>query len=187
MRNNSAPAFQQYLAERQAQISKFFKFPPNVGGSEPIGTVFGRDVLAPVASVTRQDGRPITSEIRPWRFNLITNYTFSNESFAKGFHLGGALRWQDKESIGYPVITDPTYGLVPDVANPYFGPTETAVDAWIGYEKKFRKYTWSLSLNVTNATDKDSLVPVGVNPDGFVTTYRIPEGRIWELETGIRF
>ncbi len=186
-RNNSAPAFQKYLTERQAQISQFFKFPPNVGGSEPIGTVFGRDVLAPVATVTRQDGMPITNEIRPWRFNLITNYTFPASSFAKGFHIGGAVRWQDKEAIGYPVITDPVYGLVPDVANPYYGPTETAVDLWAGYEKKFSKFTWSLTLNVTNALGKDDLIPVATNPDGSFATYRIPEGRIWQLETGIRF
>jgi outer membrane receptor protein involved in Fe transport len=187
MRQNSAPAFQEYLNERQAQISQFFKFPPNVGGSEPIGTVFGRDVLAPVASVTRQDGKPITNEIRPWRFNLITNYTFSGDSFAKGVQVGGAVRWQDKVGIGYPVITDPTYGLVPDVANPYYGPTETAVDVWAGYEKKFSKFTWGLRLNVTNALGKDDLIPVATNPDGKYATYRIPEGRVWEFETSIRF
>src|SRR5690606_32731643 len=41
-------------------------------------------------------------ELRPWRFNLITNYKF-REGWFDGFHVGGAYRWQDKVTVGYPV------------------------------------------------------------------------------------
>jgi hypothetical protein len=34
-------------------------------------------------------------EIREWRYNFITNYSFS-EGRLKGFGVGGSYRWQDE-------------------------------------------------------------------------------------------
>ena len=43
-----------------------------------------------------------------------------------------AGRWQDEVGIGFPIITDPaTGGSMIDVANPYMGPTDFKLDAWI--------------------------------------------------------
>ena len=42
-------------------------------------------------------------EIRKWRFNYVTNYTF-REGFLKGVGVGGSWQWIDKVGIGYPSV-----------------------------------------------------------------------------------
>jgi hypothetical protein len=46
------------------------------------------------------------------------------------------------------VIVDPVAGPVPDVKNPFYGPTETNYDAWIRYSRRILgRYQWSVQLN----------------------------------------
>lgn len=147
---------------------------------------FRQTVLVPLIQATSQDGAP-TSELRKWRFNLVTNYRFT-EGFARGFNVGASVRWQDKVSIGFPVIVDPVAGPVPDVKNPFYGPTETNYDAWIGYSRKiFRKYQWSIQLNVKNIGVGDELVPIWAQPDGSIASWRINEPQKWTLTNTISF
>ncbi|MDA1069761.1 MAG: TonB-dependent receptor plug domain-containing protein, partial [Verrucomicrobia bacterium] len=78
-----------------------------------------------------QEGRS-SAELRPWRFNVITNYNFS-EGRLKGFGIGGALRWQDSGVIGFPTLPGVIAGqdtFIPDIANGYQGNTETNIDAF---------------------------------------------------------
>jgi outer membrane receptor for ferric coprogen and ferric-rhodotorulic acid len=128
-------------------------------------------------------------ELRPWHFNLVTDYTF-RQGWLKGAKLGGAYRWQDREVIGYPVLASANDSSTQafDLAHPYRGPAETNVDAWIGYERKFgKKYTWRLQLNVNNIFAKKDLIPVTVQPDGSLAAGRIPPPRIWTLTNSISF
>jgi outer membrane receptor protein involved in Fe transport len=151
-----------------------------------LGTQFRQTVLVPLIQTTSQDGSP-TSELRKWRYNLVTNYRFT-ESLAKGFSVGAAVRWQDKVAIGFPVIIDPVAGPVPDVKNPFYGPTETNVDAWIGYSRKvFGRYQWSIQLNVKNIGVGDELVPIWAQPDGSIASWRIAEPQKWTLTNTISF
>ncbi len=126
-------------------------------------------------------------ELREWRWNLVTNYTFKNEGRLKGFSIGGAVRWQDSIVYGFPIVTDPTFGIVPDIHHPYKGPTETDYSAWIGYRRKFEKFTWNVQLNVRNIGVGNELIPVSAQPDGSPNSWRIREAQTWSLRNTFAF
>lgn len=122
------------------------------------------------------EGAPVP-EMRPWRFNLVTNYSF-RDGLLDGFNIGGGYRWQDRIVVGYPVIDAE---LAPffkyDVDNPYYGPTENNVDLWVGYERQITNdVRWRIQLNVRNVFGKNELIPITVQPDGSPAGYRISEG-----------
>lgn len=105
-------------------------------------------------------------EIRRWRFNFVTNYTF-REGLLDGFGIGGSYRWQDKVVIGYPVLPGENNQASFDLSRPYYGPTEDAIDLWLSYERKLTKrIDWRIQLNVRNAFAKKDLIPISVQPDG---------------------
>lgn len=147
---------------------------------------FRQNVVVPLVQTTSQDGAP-TSELRKWRWNVVTNYRFT-EGFARGFNLGAAVRWQDKVAIGFPVIVDRIAGPVPDVKHPFYGPTETNYDAWVGYSRRiFGRYQWSVQLNVKNLGIGDELIPIWAQPDGSISSWRIAEPQKWTLTNTISF
>ncbi|HEX2861514.1 MAG TPA: hypothetical protein VHN79_07730, partial [Lacunisphaera sp.] len=52
-------------------------------------------------------------------------------------------------------------------ANPYYGPSEDAIDLWASYERKIsEKLNWRIQLNIRNAFADDGLIPVSIQPDG---------------------
>ena len=125
-----------------------------------------------------------TPEVREWRFNMVTNYQF-REGFLQGFSVGGAIRWQDGISGGYPIevapFTDfgidsdrvsglnPTGGVVvPDVLNPYFTESETSWDINFGYRKKIGKIDWRTQINIRNLQNwsSDEVYILRYQPDG---------------------
>jgi hypothetical protein len=121
-------------------------------------------------------------EERPWRFNVVTDYTIS-QGLLKNVNLGGAFRWQGSEIIGYPFVNG-----VFDTAAPYKAPSLNAVDAWVGYERKLTRATkWRIQLNVRNLFYSSTLVPIDTEPDGSVAESRIPEPRTWELTNSLDF
>jgi outer membrane receptor protein involved in Fe transport len=137
-----------------------------------------------------------TPELRKWRANLVTNYSFDKASRLKGWGIGGAARWQDRVAIGYPVIDDPTLGLVTDVQHPFMGPDQITYDAWVSYQRKIfnGKIGWKLQLNIRNLLNDNLLIPVAANPitAGDLThydiaAYRIGVGRTWELTSTFSF
>jgi outer membrane receptor protein involved in Fe transport len=136
-------------------------------------------------------------ELCKWHFNVITNYTF-DEGALKGINVGGGYRWQDKSTIGYPIIkaSDDSYSY--DIDHPWKGPIEQYLDIWVGYERQINdKLNWRIQLNVKNLFNKDDLIPTTVNPadkdgDGVYesytyATYRIPEGRTWYITNTLTF
>jgi len=75
-----------------------------------------------------------------------------------------------------------------DVTKPYFGPTETNVDGWIGYSRKLnQKIRWSAQLNVRNLGVGNRLIPVNAQPDGTIHTRRIAEPQTWLLTNTFEF
>lgn len=106
------------------------------------------------------------SELRKWRYNLITNYSFTH-GLLKGTGVGGGYRWQDKVVIGYPVIAGTGSLASFDLSKPYYGPSEDAIDLWASYERKLTaKINWKIQFNVRNAFSKDGIIPISVEPDG---------------------
>ncbi|MBK9989257.1 MAG: TonB-dependent receptor plug domain-containing protein [Verrucomicrobia bacterium] len=106
------------------------------------------------------------SEVRKWRYNVVTNYSFS-KGWLKGFGAGAAYRWQDKVVIGYPVYLDSLDYAHYDTENPVYGSAEDGVDLWLSYQRKItNKIEWKIQFNVRNLLLNNGLAPVTVEPDG---------------------
>ncbi|HVZ64538.1 MAG TPA: TonB-dependent receptor plug domain-containing protein [Lacunisphaera sp.] len=177
VRNNvGGPGLQEYIDYIDALMAK------------PIGTVngraytvgdtpqFGNTSLSLYANVWAgwrgnytlmklQEGTA-ASELRKWRYNVITNYTFRH-GFLKNVGIGGSYRWQDKVTIGYPTVPLTATTASFDLTQPYFGPAEDALDVWASYERKITdKINWRIQLNVRNVGANDGLIPISIQPDG---------------------
>jgi outer membrane receptor protein involved in Fe transport len=126
-------------------------------------------------------------ELRPWRFNVIANYTFQNSGL-KGVNVGGSYRWQDSSVTGFPVVKDSSGNYRYDVSRPYKGKSEDITDVWVGYQRKLtNRINWRIQLNVRNVLYTDDLIPVTVQPDGSPAAYRIPEPRTWTITNTLTF
>ena len=151
---------------------------PRWGGA---GSCIGSSVWAPwyagYQKLKLKEGTT-ADEVREWRFNVITNYSF-REGFLKGTGIGAAYRWQDKVVLGYPMTSDGLY----DLGKPYCGPTEGAMDAWLSYERKLtQKINWKIQLNVRNIFAKNELIPIYIQPDGQTwATARVAPAREWSI------
>ena len=141
---------------------------------------------APYLLTLAQQGTNLP-EIRPWHFNLVTNYNLSQ--YVKGLYAGGGYRWEDKVAIGYPVMHDATLNSDTfDVAHPYWGPKEKHVDLWIGYDHKLtRDISWRIQLNVRDVGVKAHLVPISAQPDGTTAGVRIADGQNVQLTNTFTF
>ncbi|HWA86813.1 MAG TPA: TonB-dependent receptor plug domain-containing protein [Opitutus sp.] len=136
-----------------------------------------------------------TDELREWHWAAVTNYTFSDSSFLpmlKGFNIGGAVRWMDKVVIGYPTITLTTATgatlTTLDVSKPYYGPSQSYYDAWIGYDRQLTKRIgWKVQLNLRNIGVGNKLIPIYANPDGTTAMWRIAEPMQWTLTNTFTF
>jgi hypothetical protein len=160
------------------------------GYSSSIDTFGGRmlgDVYGPYLNAKAAEGQAV-SELRKWRVNFVTNYTFTSGRF-KDVNLGGAVRWQDKTAIGYlPQYNELANLWVTDVMNPYFGPAETNYDVWVGYRRKLSdKVTWEVQLNIRDLFAEDDLIPIASNPDGSIAQARIPAETTWSLTNTFSF
>lgn len=106
----------------------------NPGAQPPPGTI------TVLQAGERNTGAPKFS------FNLTNIYTF-DEGMLKGLRVGGTARlaWQ---SIYYYYYTN---GVTPtNRPVPYYKPNLASFDAIVGYERRFRRYTWSVQANIYN-------------------------------------
>lgn len=131
-------------------------------------------------------------QIREWRFNAITNYTFTDGKF-KGWNMGGALRWQDESAIGFPTITEIIDGnreiVGLELDNPYTDPSTTDVDLWVGFDKMIMsdKVKMNIQLNLQNVTRSQGFQAINKNSDGQASGFRIEFGPTWTLQSTFSF
>ncbi|WP_404422475.1 TonB-dependent receptor plug domain-containing protein [Nibricoccus sp. IMCC34717] len=124
------------------------------------------------------------AELRPWRFNITSNYSFQ-DGVLKGAFIGGSYRWMDKNVVGYKLNAA---GDGYNVNDKWFGPRDTAIDLWLGYTRKVTdKINWRIQLNIRDLLASKKLIPVTVQPDGSPGTYRIPEPRVFTLINSFEF
>ncbi len=78
----------------------------------------------------------------------MSNYTFSKESFLRGWSVTTGVRWQSKLGIGYPAKYKPDSSVDLGIGNPYYAPAETNIDLPVGYSRKVwaTKIDWRASL-----------------------------------------
>ena len=201
---NVDPAMQKFIS----QVTGFMNGPGgqirmwcNQCTGNPLGGDWNSSIVAPWTVQLNDQGHE-APEVAPWRLNLITTYIFDRGP-AKGWFVGGALRMEAGRILGYkydPTFvnvnsTDPNYAAVAavtqgglNVNEPWRGPTDTHVDAWVGYSRKvFRNVNWRIQLNLQNVGEKDALVPSAYEPDGSLALMRIQEGMTYRLENSFDF
>jgi hypothetical protein len=147
---------------------------------------FRNNTLSIANPIILQEGAP-SNELRKWRWNFITNYSFA-EGRLKGFGIGGATRIQDKSVIGYPYFNHPTLGPAPDVWHPYYGKARQNFDGWISYGRRIgKRINWKVQLNVKNIGIGNELIPVAAQPDGSINSWTIAEPQRWTLTNSFSF
>jgi hypothetical protein len=121
--------------------------------------------------------------VRKYRANVSTNLHLrglTEHRLLRSFNIGGALRWEDKASIGY-------YGLqsLPAIINdldrdrPIYDKSRMYVDLLAAYRTKIwsNKVGLTVQLNVRNVQEGGRLQPVSAFPDGTPNAYRIVDPR----------
>lgn len=134
------------------------------------------------------DGQSANPELRRYRLNMLTNYTFS-QGILKDFGIGGAVRYADKVLLGTGYKRDVALGDIPDYSKLYYGDSEIQYDAWVSYRraKVFRNIDWEIQLNVRNIGVGKELIPTAVQPDGTIAQWRIAEPMTWTLSSKFNF
>ncbi len=154
-----------------------------IWGGDTMRDTWRNNVLAPYEVLKSQIGSS-APEVSPWRFNLVTNYNFT-EGHLSGVNVGLAYRWEDKRILGYRY--DETAGTL-DIDRPWYGPSEDHVDLWLGYGREINDSVyWRIQLNLRNVGEDYGLTPVNIQPDGSVALSRITEGMTWTLSNSISF
>lgn len=134
------------------------------------------------------EGQSVNPELRQYRFNAMTNYTFTDGAL-KNFAVGGAIRWASKVLIGTGYKTDALLGDVPNYGALYYGPSEATYDSWVSYTRPniFRKIDWMVQLNVRNIGVGKKLIPTVAQPDGSIAQWRIAEPMTVTLSSKFSF
>lgn len=202
--SSGQPLSAEWLKDWAYQIPLSQASIPLIGNrNEPnmFGATFQRLVLNPFNTAISGDGAAV-HELRRWRGNFVGHYDFQREGL-KGFSVGAGVRWLDKAALGYPVASFradltpvpagapalPSDLRISDVRHPYYGPSETRYDCWLGYSTKIigGKYGFKLQFNVRNLFTTDELVPAVINPDGTIPVWSIAEGRKYAFTMKLSF
>ncbi|MBN1402856.1 MAG: TonB-dependent receptor [Opitutales bacterium] len=186
--NIGGPLLDEYVAFMDEQMAGYAGDMRIYNGN--LDQTIRRNVWAPWRSQYAQMKlmeNAAASEVRKWRYNIITNYKFVN-GMLDGVGIGAAYRWQDKVVIGYPLL-ESTDGVANfDISNPYYGPSEDSLDYWISYEREINDdITWKIQLNVRNAFQGNGLVPISTQPDGSWAAARIKPTQEWFLTNTFTF
>lgn len=161
-------------------------------GVETVGAFLDSTILVPFATAIASEGSA-SAEQRKWRANLITNYSFGRGGILgerlKGWGVGGAIRWQDKLGIGYPSTRNTDGSVKIDIANPFYAPDETNIDAWVSYERLIFKgaIKWKIQVLARNLIADEAVIPIGVQPWGEYATVRLPPEKRWYLTSTFTF
>ncbi|MGC4111445.1 MAG: TonB-dependent receptor plug domain-containing protein [Nocardioides sp.] len=177
-----------YVAQRLPKWQTIYNLPRGVGGT-PFGQWYESFIMIPLRTLASQDGR-VSAEQRKWRVNLVTNYDFAaHDGWLQRFGVGGALRWQDKAAIGYPLKLNADNQQVSDIDHPFYAPSELNADVWLSYRMPLqRKRTaWTARVALRNVIRGDDLIPISTQPNGSIAQVRVAPPLIWELRTTLEF
>ncbi len=170
--------YEEVLANIRASEIGQWADTPQLGRNE--GATFESRLIANVGlGLTRQTANEgqNTLEMREWRVNAVTSYSFT-EGALEGLTLGGGVRWQDENALGYPNILGENDVVLPDLANPFMGPDQLNGDLWISYAKRLKnRIDWKVQLNFRNAVGDSDYIPALINPDGRIAVVRNPQPR----------
>jgi len=160
------------------------------GGSRPTPEIFlTQQVYEPIKLAQANEGKP-RSQVREWRVNALSTYRLAgvtDHRWLKNVSLSGAIRWEDKASIGYYAqANDPTSY---DPNRPIYDKARAYFDFGVGYTTRVfaDKIRLRVQLNARNLFENGRLQPVGALPDGTPHTYRIIDPRLIMLTAAFEF
>lgn len=157
--------------------------------SDQIGQRFTNQVLRPITLARALDGTQLPEQ-REWRLNATARYDFREGAF-KGLSIGGSLRYQDEVAGGYPNLLNDNGDVIPDIANPWYGPDDINGDVFFRYGRPIMddRVDWTIQLNARNLYRKngDDFIPVTFNPDGSMAIARVPVEQQWFLTNTFSF
>lgn len=152
-------------------------------GTDNFRTTWLQNVLRPYQTLMAKIGRP-ADEIAPWRFNVVSTYSFT-EGMLKGVSVGGGYRWEDRRILGYQY--DAAADAL-DIDKPWKSGTDDHFDLWVGYTRQLNDdVNWRIQLNARNVFEDAHLVPIYIQPDGTTGYSRIAEGTSWFLTNTFTF
>lgn len=166
------------------------------GWTTPSG-YWQRAVDTEIANARQFEGRSAPNQ-RKWRWNILTNYQFTNDRL-KAFTVGGAIRWEDKAIAGYygtfdrngdgTVDSTETVMERSDLSRPITVGSETHLDLWLSYTRQLfsERVGLKVQLNVRDALEEGGLLPVHFNLDGSAAAFRIVDPRQISLTTTFTF
>jgi DeoR/GlpR family transcriptional regulator of sugar metabolism/outer membrane receptor for ferric coprogen and ferric-rhodotorulic acid len=140
------------------------------------------NVDSPLAIAQQTVGKSLP-QVRKYRANLSTNFYLrgiTEHRILRSFNVGGAVRWEDKGSIGYyglqslpAIITDL------DRDRPIYDQGRFYFDLLAAYRTKIwsGKVGMTVQLNIRNIQEGGRLQPVSAFPDGTPNAYRIVDPR----------
>ena len=153
------------------------------GASNAMRVQWQNNIINPYNTLLAQRGSQ-APEIAPWRFNIISTYSFT-EGPLKGVWIGGGYRWEDARVLGYELNAEKT---AVDVGKPLKGETDDHLDLWVGYSRRLtERLNWRVQLNLRNVGEDTRLVPVTINPDRSIGFSRIQQGMTWMLTNTFEF
>lgn len=166
------------------------------GWTTPSG-YWERAVETEIANARQFEGRSAANQ-RKWRWNVISNYEFT-EGPLQGFAVGGGIRWEDEAIAGYygtldrdgdgTVEANETILERSDLTRPIYVDAETHVDLWLSYRTRIwdDKVGMKIQFNVRDVFEDGGLMPVAYNLDGSANAFRIVDPRQFYLTATFSF
>ena len=140
------------------------------------------NVSSPLAIAQQTVGKSLP-QVRKYRAAVSTNFYLrgvSDQRWLKNINIGGAVRWEDKGSIGYYGVESlPTIVTALDRDRPIYDKSRYYVDLLAAYRTRIfsNKVGMTVQLNVRNVTEGGRLQAVSAFPDGTPNAYRIIDPR----------
>jgi len=184
--SNLSPNIQKYLDARMPVWESIIDpltntpwFTTRYGSAGTPKDFLINSVLAPYKLARANEGKS-KSQIREWRANLITNYSLAgltDHRWLKAVNVGGAVRWEDKASIGYYWMQDDQNQFDPN--RPIWDKSRYYFDATLSYTRRMLKNTVTAryQINVRNLFENGRLQAVAAMPDGRPYAFRIIDPR----------
>ena len=140
------------------------------------------NVSSPLAIAQQTVGKSMP-QVRKYRASMSTNFYLrgiTEQRWLRNINVGGAVRWEDKASIGYYGVESlPAIITALDRNRPIYDRSRYYVDLLAAYRTKLfsNKVGMTVQLNVRNVTEGGRLQAVSAFPDGTPNAYRIVDPR----------
>jgi hypothetical protein len=189
---NVTPAIQEYIDDRMPIWTQVVDlstgqpwFTTRYGSAGTPQDFLNSAVLSPYKLLRANEGKS-RPQIRQWRVNAFSSFqlaAITDHRHLKKVAVTGAVRWEDKASIGYYTFDNDPNAY--DPSRRIYDSAHTYVDFGASYSARIMKNKVGLrvQLNLRNAFEGGRLQPVGALPNGVPYSFRIVDPRLFILTT----